>query len=386
MRIGIVSETYPPEINGVALTVQGLAIGLAARGHTIELVRPRQHQRSPVEPGVLVQEVRGMALPRYPGLRMGWPAGRLLHERWRRLPPDALYIATEGPLGRSALRAAGRLGIPVATGFHTRFDDYAAHYGVGALAPAVRRYLCRFHRRSDATLVPTNALADELRGLGVANVRVLRRAVDSARFHPALRDASLRTAWGADGSTPVVLYVGRIAPEKNLELAVQTFRAIQQQVPGARYVWVGDGPARAALAAAHPDFLFVGTQQGDALARHYASADLFSFPSLSETFGNVVIEALAAGLPVVAFDQGAAREHLQHGSNGYCIALGDEAAFVAAAVTLAGNPGLIRHVGRAARASIERLSPAAVLSDFENLLRGLSRGERQTHVVRIAHA
>lgn len=386
MRIGIVSETYPPEINGVALTVQALATGLAARGHTVELVRPRQRPRPLEEPGVLVQEVRGMALPRYPGLRVGWPAGRLLHERWQRLRPDAVYVATEGPLGRSALRAAGRLGVPVATGFHTRFDDYAAHYGVGALAPAVRRYLCRFHRRGDATLVPTGALADELRNLGVANVRVLRRAVDAARFHPALRDTGLRTSWGADGSTPVVLYVGRIAPEKNLELAVRAFRAIQQQVPAARYVWVGDGPARAALAAAHPDFLFAGTQRGEALARHYASADLFPFPSLSETFGNVILEALAAGLPVVAFDQGAAREHLRHGSNGYCIAPGDEDAFVAAAVTLAGNPGLIRHVGRAARASIERLSPEAVLSDFENLLRGLARGERPTHAIRIAHA
>jgi glycosyltransferase involved in cell wall biosynthesis len=385
MRIGIVSETYPPQINGVALTVHGLAAGLAARGHSIELVRPRQRDALEDEPGITVQEVRGMALPRYPGLRLGLPAGRLLRERWRRLRPDALYVATEGPLGYSALRAAVRLGIPVATGFHTRFDSYAPHYGLGMLAPAVRRYLCRFHCRADATLVPTAALAEELRDLGVGNVRLLQRAVDTAQFHPAWRDAELRARWGADGSTPVVLYVGRIAAEKNLALAVQAFRAVQQRMPAARYVWVGDGPERAALAAAHPDFIFAGVQRGEALARHYASADTFLFPSLSETFGNVILEALAAGLPVVAFDQGAAHDHLHHAHNGYVIAPGDTEGFIAAAATLACNPGLIRHMGRAARASVERLSPDLVLREFETLLRGLARRESPLHGV-CAHA
>lgn len=379
MRIGIISETYPPQINGVALTVHSLAAGLAARGHSIELVRPRQREAPADEPGILVQEVRGLALPRYPGLCVGLPASNLLRKRWQRLRPDALYIATEGPLGHSALRAAVHLGIPVATGFHTRFDTYASHYGLGMLAPAVRRYLCRFHRRADATLVPTDALAEELRTLGIGNVRLLRRAVDTAQFHPAWRDTALRARWSADGSTPVVLYVGRIAAEKNLALAVQAFRAIQQQMPTARYVWVGDGPERAALAAAHPDFIFAGVQRGGSLARHYASADAFLFPSLSETFGNVILEALAAGLPVVAFDQGAAHDHVRHAHNGYTLTPGDREGFIAAATTLACNPGLIRHMGRAARASVERLSPDAVLQEFEALLRGLASRESAIH-------
>jgi glycosyltransferase involved in cell wall biosynthesis len=219
----------------------------------------------------------------------------------------------------------------------------------------------------------------------VGNVRLLQRAVDTAQFHPAWRDAELRARWGADGSTPVVLYVGRIAAEKNLALAVQAFRAVQQRMPAARYVWVGDGPERAALAAAHPDFIFAGVQRGEALARHYASADTFLFPSLSETFGNVILEALAAGLPVVAFDQGAAHDHLHHAHNGYVIAPGDTEGFIAAAATLACNPGLIRHMGRAARASVERLSPDLVLREFETLLRGLARRESPLHGV-CAHA
>ncbi|WP_201316158.1 glycosyltransferase family 1 protein [Dyella sp. EPa41] len=386
MRIGIVSETYPPEINGVALTVHSLAAGLAAQGHTVDLIRPQQQQSFQDEPGIVALEVPGASLPRYPGLRFGWPASGKLRERWTRLRPDAIYVATEGPLGWSAIRTAKRLGIPAATGFHTRFDTYADHYGVGFLTPVVRGYLRRFHRRAAATLVPTDALAAELTALGVDTARLLRRAVDTQSFHPRHRSAELREAWGVDGNTPVVLYVGRIAPEKNLDLAVRTFRAIQQQVPKSRYVWVGDGPARAALQAANPDFIFVGMQRGEALARHYASADLFPFPSLSETFGNVILEALAAGLPVIAYEEGAAREHLLHGHNGYRIDAGDEKAFIESAVTLAGNASLIRHMGRAAHASIANLSPDAVIREFETLLRELAQENVHEHHATAAHA
>jgi glycosyltransferase involved in cell wall biosynthesis len=385
MRIGIVSETYPPEINGVALTVHGLVAGLAARGHSIDLIRPRQSQPFLDEAGIDVLELRGGALPRYPGLRFGLPAGRTLRQHWSQQRPDAVYVATEGPLGWSAMRAAGRLGIPLSSGFHTRFDNYASHYGLGLLTPLVRSYLRRFHQRAAATLVPTDALARELHAMGITNARLLRRAVDTQLFHPNRRDEALRACWGVDAATPVVLYVGRIAPEKNLELAVQAFRAIRQKVPQARYVWVGDGPARDALQAAHPDFIFAGVQRGEALARHYASADLFPFPSLSETFGNVIIEALAAGLPVVAYAEGAAREHLADGVNGYCVAPGNAQAFIEAAAKLANNPALIRHMGRAARAGMAGLSPDAVIRDFETLLREMAEENLHEHATVAAH-
>jgi glycosyltransferase involved in cell wall biosynthesis len=274
----------------------------------------------------------------------------------------------------------------MATGFHTRFDSYAAHYGVGWLTPVVRRHLRRFHSRAAATLVPTTALAEELTSLGVNNARLLRRAVDTQLFHPRMRDLSLREQWGVDADTPVVLYVGRIAPEKNLELAVEAFKSIQQHVPTARYVWVGDGPARAALQAAHPDFIFTGVKRGEALAQHYASADLFPFPSLSETFGNVILEALAAGLPVVAYDEGAAREHLHDGINGYRVASGNAPAFIKATTTLACNPGLIRHMGRAAHEGIAQLSPDAVIREFETLLRELAEEHLHERDVAIARA
>ncbi len=377
MRIAIVTETWPPEINGVALTVQSLARGLAALGHAVELVRP--HQSDAPDPACAEEFEQlllpGSALPRYPGLRFGLPAQRQLHRHWSERRPDALYIATEGPLGFSALGAARRLAIPACTGFHTRFDDFVNHYGLGLLTPLVFAYLRRFHNRAAATLVPTAELVDFLGSNGFRNVRLLSRAVDTNLFHPRHRDAQLRARWGLDADDLAILHVGRLAAEKNLGLAVRAFEAIQARHPRARFVIVGDGPARTALAAQHPQILFAGMLRGEELARHYASGDLFLFPSRSETFGNVTLEALASGLPVVAFDYGAAREHIRDDLAGARVALGDDDGFVRAAVAIAervANAGSARSCD-AARSSVSALNPASVSEHFADLLGSLGR-------------
>jgi glycosyltransferase involved in cell wall biosynthesis len=307
-------------------------------------------------------------LPRYPGLRFGLPAHRRLHRHWSAQRPDVLYIATEGPLGLTALGAARRLGIPVSTGFHTRFDDYARHYGFGFLTPIVYAYLRRFHNRADATLVPTAELATFLETNRFRNVRLLRRAVDTKLFHPKQRDPALRREWQLGAGDLAVIYVGRIAPEKNLVLAVSAFRAIQTQHPSARFVLVGDGPARRSLSTAHPDFIFAGVRRGADLARHYASGDLFLFPSVTETFGNVTLEALASGVPVVAYDYGAAREHMRAADVGACVTLHDRELFVAAAVALANDEPRRLRLRESARAAVESLDPASVASSFAELL------------------
>lgn len=373
MRCAIVTETYPPEVNGVALTVHGLEQGLRALGHDVEVIRPRQPGGSDSEAGGTLQ-VAGAGLPRYPGLRFGLPAGRRLRSRWHAQRPDAIYVATEGPLGWSALRAGRHLGIPVAAGFHTRFDDYMARYGATLLAPLAFAWLRRFHNQAQATLVPTEELAGFLRGRGFEQVALLQRAVDTRQFDPARRDPQLRARWGLGHDPLAVVYVGRIAPEKNLALAVHAFRAIQRRHPQARYVFIGDGPARAALQAANPDFEFVGVQRGEALARHFASGDLFLFPSLSETFGNVTLEAMASGVATVAFAYGAAREYLRSGEQGLTVPCGDEAGFIAAAQRLADDPALRRAMGAAARQAVCRLDPGAVAVRFAALLDALARG------------
>ena len=372
MRYAIVTETYPPEVNGVALTVQGLEQGLRAAGHQVDLVRPRQaaDTADPTDT-VLVQ---GAALPRYPGLRFGLPAPKRLARQWQQQRPDAIYIATEGPLGWSALRTARRLGIPVATGFHTRFDEYLPDYGVAWLQAAALRWMRRFHNQADATLVPTRELQQFLGEQGFQRVRRLARAVDSTQFEPPRRDPALREEWGIDGTGFAAIYVGRIAPEKNLGLAVKAFRRLQQIRPKARFIWVGDGPSRDKLAHDNPDFIFCGVQRGDALARHFASGDLFLFPSRSETFGNVTLEAMASGVATVAFDYGAAREYLRTDESG--IAVNDDDAFVAAALQLAGDDVLRARLGRNAASAMQRLHPQQVVAEFDALLAELANARR----------
>jgi glycosyltransferase involved in cell wall biosynthesis len=373
MRYAIVTETYPPEINGVALTVQALELGLRARGHEVLVVRPRQPQE--VGEGSATLLVRGAGLPRYPGLKFGFPATKSLIERWSAFPPDAIYVATEGPLGWSALRAARKLGIPAATGFHTRFDQYMRDYGMPFLESTALRWMRRFHNGGDATLVPTRELAEFLQSQRFRHVVRLARAVDAEQFAPERRDAGLRQSWGLAESDLAVIYLGRIAPEKNLDLAVLAFRALQRRRPDARFVWVGDGPARERLAQENPDFIFCGLQRGAEVARHFASADLFLFPSHSETFGNTTLEAMASGIAAVAFDYGAAREHVRHGIDG--MAVDNDADFIAAATRLATDDDLRRSIGARARKSMERLHPEQVAADFDSLLAGLAMERRQ---------
>lgn len=374
MRYAIVTETYPPEVNGVALTVQGLERGLRARGHEVSLVRPRQDGEEAANDDRELR-VRGLGLPRYPGLKFGLPATGALRSRWSDNPPDAIYVATEGPLGWSALRAARRLGVPAATGFHTRFDEYMRNYGFPFLQGTALRWMRRFHNSAQATLVPTQELAEFLRSHRFDNVVRLARAVDPSHFDARKRDAALRAAWGAGEDTLVAIYVGRIAPEKNLELAVRAFREIQKNRADARFVWVGDGPARAKLAEENPDFVFCGVQRGEELARHFASGDLFLFPSHSETFGNVTLEAMASGVPTVAFDYGAAREHLRDGVHGAAVA--DDEGFIVAAVRIAGDDAMRCAMSAAGREAMQLLHPEQVASDFDALLAHLARTRRQ---------
>lgn len=373
MHVAIVTETWPPEVNGVALTVHALARGLVALGHEVDVVRPRRPTEStPSSEDFNELLTGGAALPRYPGLRFGLPAQARLARHWQQHTPDALYVATEGPLGHSALAVARKLGVPACTGFHTRFDDFARHYGLSWLTPLVFAGMRRFHNRADATLVPTRELADLLGARGFRHVRHLSRAVDTATFHPRHRDDALRAKWGVSDDALAVVHVGRLAAEKNLDLLVRAFRAIERERPQARLVIVGDGPERARLAAAHPDVIFAGLRHGEDLSRHYASADLFLFPSTTETFGNVTLEALASGLPVVAFDYGAAREHIRDARAGVRVPFADEGAFVAAAADLAIDNRRREAMRTHARDAVEGLDPGSVSAHFAALLHALT--------------
>ena len=376
LHITLITETFPPEINGVANTLGRLCDGLRARGHQVELVRPRQacDQQAASDDAVLL--CRGWPLPGYPGLQWGQASMHKLLLRWKRHRPDVLYIATEGPLGLSALRAARRLGIAVVSGFHTNFQQYSSQYGLGLLTRLLTHYLRWFHNRSAVTLVPSASQQLELERRQFERLALLSRGVDSQLFHPAKRLASLRDSWGLGPDDIAVIHVGRLAPEKNLALLKRCYEYLRASHPQRqmKLIVVGDGPQRAALEKELPEAIFCGSQRGEALACHYASGDVFVFPSLTETFGNVVLEALASGLGVVAYDQAAAAQHIRHGYNGVLAMPGDEEAFCDAASWMLEQAETLRCIRLNARQHASRQGWAAIIEQFEGQLRGVCQG------------
>ena len=347
LHVAIVTETYPPEVNGVAMTLGHMVEGLRARGHRVSLTRPRQGPAEQAAQGTGLREtlVRGLPIPGYPGLKFGLPAASNLRRQWALDRPDVVQVVTEGPLGASAVAAARKLGIPVVTEFHTNFHAYSRHYGFGWFERVVAAHLRRLHNRSDLTLVPSQQLGIELTRGGYRNIRVVARGVDTRLFNPGRRSIALRASWGLAGNELVAAYVGRIAPEKNLDLVFSSFAALRGHVPDARLLLVGDGPARPRLERRHPGHIFAGMRHGEDLAAHYASADLFLFPSVTETYGNVTLEAMASGLPVVAFRMAAAAELIRHGHNGMLADIGSNASFVRAVLDLVSRPGARRRIG-----------------------------------------
>ena len=379
LRIAIVTETFPPEVNGVAMTLGRIVEGLLRRGHAVQVVRPRQAKEgAPAARDGLDQVLsKGIALPMYGELRFGLPSKNRLVRLWREQRPDVVHVVTEGPLGWSAVAAARALQLPITSSFHTNFHSYSQHYGMGILKAPIDGYLRKLHNRTLATMVPTRAMQQSLEQRGYKNVTVLSRGVATDLFNPAKRSASLRATWGVGPDDLVVLHVGRLAKEKNVSTVLAAFRAIQERVPSAKMVFVGDGPLRASLEAACPSAVFAGIQKGEDLAAHYASGDLFLFPSVTETFGNVVPEALASGLGVVAYTHAAAGELIHNGHSGVLVALGEEVDFVSAAAQLAADPVQLQYLRQQARSSVAHMGWDSIYDTFVATLSGVV--ERHGH-------
>lgn len=370
MKIVLVTETFPPEVNGVAMTLHRVTEGLSDRGHSLEVVCPFHRDRAELalSGNYTLEMVPGLPIPRYDDLRFGLPARSRLLCRWRVLQPDLVHIATEGPLGWSAMRAARGLGIPYITTFHTNFHRYGAHYGYGFLNKVVLRWLRSMRENATATFVPSETVREELAQAGFSRLSILGRGVDTVLYDPAKRDERLRASWGATPDTPVALYVGRVASEKNIPLTFRAYQAMRNILPDLKLVVVGDGPERAALEQTHPEVRFAGMRRGEDLARHYAAGDVFLFASLSETFGNVVTEAMASGLVVLGHDYAAPHQYIRDGDNGRLAPFGDTEGFLAAACSLAMERESWPSLRSAARATALDLSWDAILDHFESEL------------------
>lgn len=348
------------------MTLQRLVLGMLAQGHRLQVVRPKQNASDLGSHSADFEDitVSGLPLPRYEGLRMGLPAGRLLKKKWRKERPDFVHIATEGPLGWSALFAARQLGLPVTSSFHTNFHTYGQHYGLGLFENMAFAYLRAFHNRTLTTFAPTKAVCEVLAKRGVKNPQVMSRGVDTMLYAPEKRSCALRESWGVSEGQLLVSYVGRLASEKNLDLVIRAFEAMQEENPDARFMLVGDGPLRSSLEAQYPHFIYTGFKRGEALAECYASADVFLFGSMTETFGNVLTEAAASGLACVAYDYAAAREYMHHGADALLAPFGDEDAFIALARRLALDTELRLGLAEKGRKLAESLNWNCVVQSF----------------------
>ena len=368
MNLAIVTETYPPEVNGVAMTFGHIAGELGRLGHEVTVWRPHRSDLSAnaSRQGVTEISVPGFPIPRYPLLRFGLPAWSRLRRAWQARRPDLVHVVTEGPLGASAVTAARSLCVPVTSSFHTNFHRYTRDYGLAALRGPALRWLRRVHNRTHLTFAPTAELCSELGEMGFRNLSVLSRGVDTGRFDPARRSAELRAQWGATADTPVVIHVGRMAPEKNYDLLFRAYAAIRAAAPSVRFVLAGDGPMKAQLVRAHPECIFAGSCSHEELGRHYASADFYIHASLTETFGNVLTEAMASGLAIAGFDYAAARQFVRDGENGLTVQRNEPDKLVAAAVRLAVNAPLRDKLRAAARQKLIAQSWEKVIARFEN--------------------
>lgn len=374
-HISIVSETFPPEVNGAANTLKYLCAELVRRGHFVSVIRPTQRHEairntSSDEPFLCHQThlVAGISLPGCSSTRFGISSAGRLARLWKSQKPDVIYVATQGPLGVCAINAARKLSIPVSSGLQSNIHRYSQHYWGGWLGALLRRYGQWLHNRTALTLVPTRKTIAMTDRLGITRTAVWSRGVDCSLFSPAKRSKSLRAYWGLGPDDPAVLYVGRLAQEKNIQLAVSCFERLKSLHPTAKFVLVGSGPLAKRLAERHPDYILAGMLRGEPLAEHFASGDLFLFPSKTDTFGNVVTEAMASGLAVVAFDDAAAHEHIRHGDNGMKAGLEDSEAFVSHALRLVDQPTFAGRIRAQARLDALDLDWASQADRFESLV------------------
>ena len=359
-RVALFTGAYNHIADGVSLTLNRLVSYLERQGHDVLVVAPTVEQ-PPVEHAGTLVPVPSVAMPRRKEYRLTLGLPRLVRKELEAFGPTLFHVATPDVLGHRALALARRWGVPAVASYHTHFSSYLKYYGLEALEGFLWNRLRHFYAQCRHVYVPSRSMADVLRTHGIDHgLRLWERGVDTALFNPDRRSMNWRHTLGVEGEV-LVTYVGRLVWEKNLGLFADVVEGLAARGIRHRSMIVGDGPARAELQARLPETIFAGYLGGEALARAYASSDVFFFPSDTETFGNVTLEAMASGLPSVVADATGSASLVAHEVSGFRAAPGDPTAFLDAVSRLVLDPALRYRMGEAALAHAQTYEWNAVL-------------------------
>lgn len=371
------------------MTLHRVFTALAEQGHEIHLVSTSNPDRGGehTEHLTSVLEAHSIPAPGYAEVKFGIPLNHRLRKLWQRDRPDAIYVATEGPLGYFATHLARKLQIPVASGFHTNFQSYSDHYNLGWIRKLIEAYLVHMHNLTDCTIVPTSEQQKVLHDLGIHQVAVVGRGVDTQLFNPTRRSEVLRASWGASNDTPVMIYVGRIAEEKNLNLTFRCYEQLKSIRPDLKFVMVGSGPAVERIRQQYPEIILTGPKTGEELGAHYASADFFPFTSVTETYGNVILEAMASGIGILSYHYAAGKLHIEHGENGYHVPISiagsnkvsNEALYIQTAALFLKDPETLSKIRRNAVLHAQRFSWPLIADGFLQVLQSLAPHVKKTN-------
>ncbi|HEV8124509.1 MAG TPA: glycosyltransferase family 1 protein [Gemmatimonadales bacterium] len=349
MRIALFSEVYWPMVSGVGVTLVRLVDALQARGHEVRVYSATYDLPPGVADRPEVHRSPSIPLFLYPDVQWAFPRHRAVLQDVAVFAPDIVHVATEFAMGKMGLRVARELGIPAVASAHTDYEKYAARYGLDWVMGAGWSYLRWFYRQTGIVLSPSGVYERHLNARGIPNTGIWTRGVDTESFHPRYRSETYRRALGLEPRDFLVTYVGRIAREKDLDLLLQAWQMLGRR-DDARLVLVGRGPMEAELAQREiPGLVLAGLREGVDLSAAYASADIFAFPSTTETFGNVLLEAMASGLPCLAAAAGGVVEFARHGSNAWLVAPGNPAAIAAGLDRLLADEDLRRVLAAGAR-------------------------------------
>ena len=371
MRVALITENFLPKLDGVTRTLTMLLEHLRAREHTALVLGPKGAPRRYA--GASIYGASVLPLPFYPEFRALLPSPGL-ERRLARFRPDIVHVVDPMLLGALGVVWAQRLGVPLVSSYHTNLAAYCSYFRLGMLEAPMWAYRRLLHNACDATLCPSPSSARELRSQGFERVDLWPRGVDATLFHPARRSLAWRRSVTGGEQRVIALYVGRLSHEKNLKILVEAWSALRDR--DAHLVVVGDGPARGDLerALGDPSVTFTGYLRGESLAEAYASSDLFVFPSHTETFGQVVLEAMASGLAVLGFHADGVRDLVREGETGLLAPVNEPATFTSLFALLMSEPQLRAQMGLRARALAEQRTWAGVmdglLNDYERVIAG----------------